>query len=167
MAKEIISWKDVASNKWILFDTDAIISILAFNSTVILENMKSKKVKFLYIHPVYLELMNTNRATEKLTRSKLLLDYYFVNVSLNSKHFDLADVIQKSMPLKSTPSPADLYLGSVIAKFESNNALLLTANIKDFPMPLFKRLGHVLLQNDTNIKLSTLLSVDKKYLIDF
>lgn len=162
---EAISWKNIVSEKWVIFDADAIISILSFGQEYIFDELKALGVSFVYIHPVLLELMNTNSATEKLRRSKLLIDYDFVELPITINEVKLSNQIQKSMPLKSTPSPTDLYLGGTVARHNDEDRFLLTANIKDFPLPIYTRKGYVLLQNETSVKLLSLLCVDKKRLI--
>jgi predicted nucleic acid-binding protein len=162
----IQDWKPVVKDKWLLLDTDALISILAFNQENIFEELISLNVQLLYIHPVLLELMNTVDAKEKLRRTKLLYDYDFTELPLNDREMKLSTQIQKSLPLKCQPSPTDLYLGSIIATHNQKDRLLLTANIKDFPMPVYTREGHVLLQNNTNLKLLTILCLDKATLVD-
>lgn len=162
---EATSWKAVAAHKWVIFDADAIISIVAFSQEYIFDELKSLDVSFVYIHPVLLELMNTNSPTEKLRRSKLLVDYDFVEIPLTASELKHASEIQKSLPIKSTPSPTDLYLGAALARHHEEDRFLLTANIKDFPLPLYTRKGYMLLQNTTGVKLLTLLCLDKEMLV--
>jgi len=162
---EAASWKGIVPSKWIIFDADAVISILSFGQEHVFDDLKALGALFVYIHPVLLELMNTNSPAEKLRRSKLLVDYDFTELPLHADELKLASNIQKSLPLKSTPSPTDLYLGGALAKHHEENRLLLTANIKDFPLPIYTRKGYILLQSETNIKLLTLLCVDKQHLV--
>jgi predicted nucleic acid-binding protein len=158
-------WKDAARNKWIIFDTDAIVSILSFGQTYIFDEFKEAGAEFLYMHPVLLELMNTDSEKKKLLRAKLLADYGFLEHPLTVKELKHAAQIQESLPLKATPSPTDLYLGGKLAEHHNEDRLLLTANIKDFPAPLYTRKGYVLLQSESNVKLLTLLCVDKTQLM--
>lgn len=144
---EISPWQDVVKGKWIIFDTDAIISITAFKQISILEDLQKVAAGFAIIHPVQLELLNTNSGPERLARNKLISDFNFVEIPLKAQHFAAASTIQTNMPVTSQASPADLYLGSVLSTHHDDR-LILTANIKDFPMPIYPRVGHVLLQND-------------------
>jgi predicted nucleic acid-binding protein len=162
---EIAGWKKVVPDKWILFDTDAIISILKFEQEYIFNELYKLGAKFVYIHPVLLELMNTDNPRQKLQRTKLLRDYRFLELPLHADEIKLAGQIQNSLPLKCQPSPTDLYLGGTLARHPHENCLLLTANIKDFPMPVYKRKGHILLQSDQNVKVLSLLVIDKAQLV--
>lgn len=159
-ASEINPWQTIVKDKWVIFDTDAIISITAFKQTDVLEDLQKVAAGFALIHPVQLELLNTNSSTERLSRNKLLADFDFIELPLQNRHFEAATQIQASMPLSSRASPADLYLGSVLIDHHDDR-LILTANIKDFPMPIYPRVGHILLQDDHKVKLLTLLSMDK------
>ena len=109
--------------------------------------------------------MNTNSATEKLRRSRLLAQYDFTELALTPDVVRSAGQIQESLPIKSTPSPTDLYLGGTVSQHHNESWLLLTANIKDFPLPLYNRKGYMLLQNNTNIKLLSFLCVDRAGLL--
>lgn len=163
---EVTSWKAIVPNKQIIFDADAIISILSFGQEYIFDDLKNLGANFAYSHPVLLELMNTNSPSEKLRRSKLLNDHGFLELPLGQTERNLASQIQKSLPLKSTPSPTDLYLGSIVAAGHNNeDRFLLTANLKDFPLPIYTRKGCMLLQNETNVKVLSFLCVDKSQLV--
>jgi len=162
---EVQGWKTVAADKWIIFDTDAVISILEFGQLYILDELKELHAEFVYINPVLLELMNTNDAKRKLQRSKVLVDYDFIELPLHQEEIKLAGRIQKSLPLRCQPSPTDLYLGGTLARHHEENRLLLTANIKDFPLPIYTRKGHLLLQNDHSLKTLSLLCTDNTQLI--
>lgn len=163
---EVQSWKTVVPDKWLIFDSDAIISILAFGQIHIFDELKELGVSFVYIHPCLLELMNTNQSEEKLRRTKLLVDYDFLELPLTQNEVKLASRIQRSLPLKCQPSPTDLYLGGFLARHNGGDRLLLTANIKDFPLPIYTRKGHILLQSDTNLKTLSILCTDNSMLID-
>ena len=162
---EVQGWKALVPDKWVIFDADAIISILAFEQQFILDELKELGAKFVHNNPVMLELMNTDNPKEKLRRSKVIVDYDFVELPLHNEEIALASKIQESLPLKCQPSPTDLYLGGSLAKHR-RNSLLLTANIKDFPAPLYIRKGHILLQNDHRLKVLSLLSTDNTKLVD-
>jgi len=158
-------WRSVLGDKWLILDSDAVISILSNNQLYVFDEIKEAGVNLLYIHPVLLELMNTNSATDKLRRTKLLVDYDFTELPLTATEIRLAARIQKSLPLKCQPSPTDLYLGGTLARHNNGNTFLLTANIRDFPMPIYSREGHVIIQTDFNLKTLTILSIDHSMLI--
>lgn len=162
---EVANWTTLVPDKWILFDADAVISILEFNQQHIFDELQQLNAEMAFINPVLLELMNTNDPKRKLQRTKLFTDYEFLELPIHSQEIKLARQIQKSLPFKCQPSPTDLYLGGTLAKHHNNNCLLLTANIKDFPMPIYKRKGHILLQNDHSLKTLSLLTVDSSQLV--
>ena len=163
---EASGWKELVPEKWILFDANAIISILKYEQKHIFNELKELGAEFVYINPVLLELMNTTNSAEKLERSKLLVDYDFKELPLNREEVQLASRIQKSLPLQCQPSPADLYLGGTLAKHYRENRLLLTANIKDFPLPIYTRKGYVLLQKENGVRILTFLCTDNSELVE-
>lgn len=162
-------WDVVVKNKWLIFDADAVISIIEFKAENIFSLLKKLGSKFVYIHPVLLELMNTDRSTKKLQRSTLLAENEFLELPLRDEEMSLANRIQKSLPLgvKSKPSPTDFYLGATLAKYSKNErAFLLTSNVKDFPAPIFNRRAFLSLQNSTDVKTISILSIDMSKLLD-
>lgn len=162
-----ISWKSVVQGKGVLFDAVAIINILKFKQEYVLSELKSKNCEFFYISPVLLELLNSKDRNEKLARMDLLLRHEFIEHNLTNNEIKLARTIRESVPLDCQPSPTDLYLGGTVGRYsQSNNMLLLTANLKDFPLPVYKREGYMLLQNDRHISTLTFLSLDLGQLSD-
>jgi hypothetical protein len=162
-------WRVVVKDKWLLFDADAIISIIAFGAEQLLNDLKQLGITFNYIHPVLLELMNTNSSAEKLKRSTILTQYNFVELLIRDREINLANRIQESLPLniKFTPSSTDFYLGGVIARYcHNDNAYLLTSNTKDFPMPIYPRKAFIPLHNQTDVKAMTILGLDESKLVD-
>lgn len=151
-------------NKWLIFDAVAVIYLLNNEQKYILDELKKEKVEFLYIHPVLLELMATNNPSDKVERAKLLIDYDFTELNLTRNEIKLAYRIQKSLPLKCQPSPTDLYLGGTLGSHTSNTYLV-TANIKDFPMPVYTRHGHIIVQSNNNLSTLTILSLDDTKLV--
>ena len=71
-ASEIQPWQKAVRGRWLIFDTDAIISILAYGRLEVLEELQREAAGFAIIQPVQLELLNTNSSRQKLERSKLL-----------------------------------------------------------------------------------------------
>lgn len=160
---ETPDWKGVVRNKHILFDADPVISVLEFNATNLLDELKNLGCTFIFIHPVLLELMNTDTPRKRLERSALLAKYEFVQIPITQAEIRLADRIQKSLPLKTKPSSTDYYLGGVLARYtDSSSALLLTSNAKDFPLPVYPRKAFINLQNDTDVKAVSILAVDMR-----
>ena len=164
---EIISWKSKVKGRWVILDTDAIVSFITYQQEYILKELKDISAGLVLIHPVLLELMNTNSPSEKLARTKLLYDHEITELTLDNTILKHAYKLRESLPLDCQPSPTDLYLGGTIGKYSSGNALLLTGNIKDFPYPTYIREGHLLLQNKKSVKTLTFLSLDFMTLVDF
>lgn len=167
--QETPDWQEVVRGKWLIFDADAIISLIEFKATDLFAILTELDCKFVYIHPVFLELMNTDTPQKKLQRSVLLAENGFTQTPITRNEMDLSDRIQKSLPLriKSKPSATDFYLAGSLAKYAaSQNAVLLTSNTKDFPMPIFPRLGFINLQNDTDVKAVSILGVDMTQVLE-
>jgi len=155
------AWKTIVKDKHLLFDTDAVISILSFDAVALLNDLKKQGCTFTYIHPVYLELMRTNSPKEKLQRTRLLNDYGFSMLPLTVNEVDKAKQVQDSMPVNVAPSPTDLYLAGTLARFSSHEGmLLLTSNLSDFPHPLFTRKIYLQLQNTRNVKVVSFLKFE-------
>ncbi|HEY5442023.1 MAG TPA: hypothetical protein VIJ68_00620 [Candidatus Saccharimonadales bacterium] len=156
-------------DKWLIFDADAIITIIEFRAQDLFVALKELNCNFTYIHPVLLELMNTDTAQKRLQRGTLLSEHEFTQLTITQAERDLSDRIQKSLPLgvKSKPSATDFYLAGTLAKYgQSQNAVLLTSNTKDFPLPIFPRLGFINLQNTTDVKAVSILGVDMSKVLD-
>lgn len=163
------NWKQLVKNKWLIFDTDAVISLIEFNATDVLEKMKSSRVVFSYIHPVLLEIMNTDSEKKAIERSELLDRYDFIQLPLTKNETNLATKIQNSLPvnLKCQPSATDFYLGGTLAKYaESKKAFLLTSNTKDFPQPIYTRENFIILTNAQDVKCISIIGVNTKELLD-
>jgi len=162
-AGEVNPWGGAVKDKWIIFDTNSIISIVKLEQRQVLDDLKSQAAGFAVIHPVQIELQNTNNPRERVAMRNLLAHYDFIELPLKSAHFKVADKIQELLPLSANASPADLYLGAVLSDHHDDR-LVLTANIKDFPTPLYPRVGHVLLQSNSSVMTLTLVSIDKTLL---
>lgn len=161
-------WKKVVRGKHLIFDSDAIISILSYKAENLLEMLKNLGVTFNYTHPVLLELMATGSESEKLKRTSILNKYNFTLMPMTATELEQAVVIQNSKPLgyKGNPSVADYYLGATLARLTGGNTFLLTSNIKDFPMPIFIREAFIPLLNTTDFKAISILSLDRSQLLD-
>lgn len=160
-------WEKVVKEKWLIFDADALISIIAFGAEDLLDKLLKLDAKFAYIHPVLLELMNTDNAKEKLKRTSILGRCNFTQLPITAAETKHATTIQESLPIniKSKPSSTDFYLGGVLAKYTQSNAFLLTSNTKDFPLPIFPREAFIPLFNDTDVKFISIISLDHTQLV--
>lgn len=113
-----------------------------------------KESTFCLIHPVYIELLQTDNSAESFKRQNILSKYEFLSLLLTKKDFDMASDIQKWLTQNRsfTASPTDLYLGSKLASF-SKDIFLLTGDLKDFPCPLYNRKARIILQNNKESKI--------------
>ena len=59
-------------------------------------------------------------------------------------------------------SPADLYLASSILMSGSKDFFLITENVSDFPYPVFKRSGHIILNSPNHTAVLSILEKDEK-----
>ena len=160
-------WRDLLAGKHLLFDTDAIVSLIAFKAASVLDTLRSLDCSFHYINPVLLELMSTNSSSERLSRLALLARHNFTELPLTATELKNARRIQDSMPIgiKGSPSAADFYIGGAMLHYSHGNTFLLTSNIKDFPMPLFPRESFIPLINQTDFKAISVLSIDDTKLV--
>lgn len=162
------AWKDVVRNKNLIFDTDAIISILAFAGEVILDEAIDLGCTFAYVSPTVLELMATDSGKEQLRRADLLQKYSFAEIPLTSTEITNALRIQRSIPIniKGKPSPVDYYIGGALLKYVQNgNTYLLSSNVKDYPQPIYTRESFIPLINQTDFKAISIISLDTTKLV--
>jgi hypothetical protein len=166
--KDFPKWQGVVSGKNLIFDTDVIVSVIAFEAGELMDELKKLRVTFNYINPVLLELMNTENGADKLKRNKLLTDYNFLELPMTATEIAHANRIQASFPLgiKGRPSPTDYYLGGFLARYDNGNTLLLTSNVKDFPLPIFTREAFIPLINATDFKAISIIGLDSAQLIE-
>lgn len=162
------NWQDVVRGKWLIFDTDALISIIQFDAMDLFEELRSLGITFTYINPVLLELMNTERSKDKLKRASVLSDYGFTELPVNVAEMKNANRIQKSWPIgvKGNPSSTDYYLGGVLARYSNESAYILTSNVKDFPQPIFTRKAFIPLVNQTDFKGICIVGIDGSKLVE-
>ena len=158
---ELPKWKDVVRRKHILFDTDAIVSILSFKAEDVFVDLKNVEVVNCFIHPVYVELFSTKRSIERASRLLILNNYKFRYLPLTKREFDNARRIQLWLTSRERfPAPTDLYLGGTLASFKPKSIFLLTGNISDFQHPLFKREAGIVLQSNKQSRILSFLSID-------
>ncbi|PJE58202.1 MAG: hypothetical protein COU81_02010, partial [Candidatus Portnoybacteria bacterium CG10_big_fil_rev_8_21_14_0_10_36_7] len=141
-------------DKFLLFDTDAIISIISYKAEKIFDELKSLNVTNCYIHPVYAELLRTQSNAERIKRQSVISKFLFQKLPLVKKDFDNASLIQIWLFNKQRyPSPTDLYMAGKLESYPHNDILLLTSNLNDFLHPLFKRTASIVLQNTVQTKI--------------
>lgn len=164
-------WKQVLKGKHLLFDTDALISILAFKAESIFEDFKALDTKNCLIHPVYVELRRCDKEAEIFKRLQIIKEEHFSILPLTKEEIGQTNLIQDWLSSRSKkPSVTDLYLGGFMARYSHSsqkNIILLSGNISDFIFPLFKREASIILQNDRQSKLLHCLSLNSDILETF
>lgn len=159
-------WIPVIKYKHLLFDTDAIISILEYDALSLCDKLKDQGVIFCLIHPIYIELLKTDNLSKRIERQTFIDDYDFQFLPLTSKEMDKAKDIQSYLLTSKsyTASPTDLYLGGRLCtlspKNSSENIYLITSNLADFPHPLYIRKSGIVLQNNKSSKILHLLQIN-------
>ena len=160
------AWESSVKNKHILFDADAVISILEYGAVELCEVFTKLNVTFCIIHPVYVELLKTDNPNKRLDRQDFLNQFKFQFLPLTAKEMDKAKDIQAYLLFSKsyTASPTDLYLGGRLSTLDSKNIYLFTSNLSDFPMPLYKRDAGIILQSAKSSKILHLLSMNHEEL---
>ncbi len=162
---DISAWKAIVKDKWLLFDTCAINIIVDHKAYSIFETLKLLNVKNKYIHPISMELKNTNDPKLAAIRASVLDANDFESTVFDIQTFELADKIQFYLSNQGCrPSPIDLYLGATMAKYKQDSILVLTNNLKDFPKPLYERLGYIVVEGEKQSRLLAIVSLNKSEL---
>ena len=164
---EFSDWGKIVKGKYLLFDTDAIINIIHYSTHDFFKELKQLEVTNCFIHPVYIELMRTDKNIERLKRQVVVNESNFYEMPFTQDVFINAQIVQQSLAsVNCFPSPADLYLSGFLAKYH-RSMFLLTRNTQDFPAQLFNREGYVIFQDEKHTCTLSLLSINPKSLIPF
>ncbi len=169
---EVPDWKEIiSSEKFVLFDSDAVIAILKYKADGVMDEFHKKGVSCFTIHPVEVELKRTNSQNERSARELWLQKHDVGNYPFWKDESIMKKVEEIRMYLQNLgryPTPIDLYLGAIIGKFSTNKkTYLLTGNTNDFPLPLFRREAYIILQTKFTYKILVFLSVDLGILENF
>ena len=145
--------------KTLLFDSCTIVNILKFDSEDLLEYLRSLECQFAYIRPVFIELMRCDRAEDRVTRLGLLDQFQFFEISINQQNLiSKTEKIQEELHAhQSHPYPEDIYLGATVATIGLSDLFLLTMDQKDFPVPVYRRVGNILIQNEKKVRAISLI----------
>lgn len=158
---ELPQWQGLIKGRHVIFDTNAIVAILKYKAEDILEQFSMLEITPCIIHPVFIELINTNNVIERTSRQAMLDKYNFFKLPLLEGDLKNASRIQIWLAANDCyPGPTDIYLGAKLASFAHDNIVLLSGNISDFPFPLFTRSAVVLLQNNKHTQALHFLSID-------
>lgn len=155
-----VDWRKLLVNKWLLWDTSAIIKAIQYDAGDIFQELESIKVENVYISPVELELLATKDKAEKLRRAEIMTDHLWL-MPFTIKELNRAKVLQAAIGNIGQPSAADLYVGATLAASSSDNFYMVTHNIKDFPAPYFKKECYMTFYTDTGVCSLAILRFEK------
>jgi hypothetical protein len=156
------NWKKFLKNKYLIFDTDAIVSISKYNASNLLDELIKLNADLNFIDPVHKELFATDNKKDVSERVEVMQK--MKELPLTPTEIRHANTIQKELTIHDChPSPTDLYLAGFLMKYNNNKTFLITSNLKDFPFPIFKRNSSIILQSNNSTKTLSVLSLNQKY----
>lgn len=148
------------SGKWVLFDTSAIHRLIENEADDFWKALAKHSITPCYLDLIVLELLAHRDATERTRRLEIIGN--LSPLSLQPTDSEAARRLQNELHAVTskdcTPSPTDLYIGAVAARFP-DNLLIATENVTDFPKPHFERVGFILLEDKLRVKIVSLLRV--------
>ena len=151
------NWKLLLKDKCVLFDTNAIIAASDCKAGGLIEELATAGSYPAYSHPVYIELLRTEKQVVQAERINFLVTNNFIPFPLSQEEIKIATKLQALLyKLGCRPSPADIYLGAALARHRGDLLYLLTANTKDFPHPVYNREGYIVLQDANHTQVFTL-----------
>jgi len=149
-------------NSHLLFDTVAVDQLIHFEAYGVMKKLFESGAKFCYIHQVLLELMATDNAQKRIERQLFLSKYNFQKIThidevIRQFSMDLQELLHK---LDCHPSPTDLYLGASLNSFTTiNKTYLVTGDAKDFPSPVYQKIGFIILSSNKHVRTLTVLGM--------
>lgn len=157
--------KAVLKDKWLLWDTSALIRIVDCDAEEVFGELVSMGLKEnVAIKPVVLELGATKDLRLRAKRAEYMDNYIGVTLPTDLDNTnDKTLQIQQSIPVSGQPGAVDLMLASTLLRYQAS-MLLITENVRDFPEPLFKKEGFVMVANAGQSFGLTVLSVDTTHL---
>ena len=164
----IKNWQSIVQNKWILFDSDAIIALTKNNTLGVFDDFQELGVICCTIHPVYVELLATKFSNERTIRQAIIDSNNFNILPLRAYQLEKSRNIQIYLErYECFPSPTDLYLAGMLATFKNNNKiLLLTGDLSHFHSSIFNREAYLVLQNEKQCRVLCFLSLDNDSIWD-
>lgn len=161
--KDIPIWQNLVKDRYVILDTDSVIAILEYGANIqLMEEFISINVDLSTINLVGIELMNTNSEAKRTQRLSFmeLLKVQDLPIYNDKSVQENVGILQSYLQNEQKyPSPTDLLLAATLVRY-NQNAYLLTGNTTDFPLPLFKRVAFLILQNKFTYKILTFLQVD-------
>ena len=158
--------KGVVHDKWLLWDTSALIRVVDCDAEEVFEKLMELGIsENVTIKPVILELGATGDAKTAVKRADYAERFItnIIKLNIDTTH-DNTEKIQASMPAQSQPGAVDLMLASSLSQYNSK-MLFITENIKDFPEPLFNKVGFLMVSNSGRSFGLTILKMDITILI--
>lgn len=160
-----VDWREFLKDKWLLWDTCAVINVIKYDEDELFSQLKENGVKNVYIHPIQLELLATSDAKEAIKRADILdkeleLLPFTVNELKTAKNLQVAISTGSTSP----PQAMDLYVGATLANNNPEKMCLITHNIKHFPSPYFKQECYITLHNDRSASSLAILTFNKSSL---
>lgn len=156
------NFNDLVKDRWLLWDTCALVRVTDCESDGFMERLGSLVAGNVTIKPVLLELSATKDQRLAFKRAGYA-EKYITNIlrtNMDGKN-DRTSEIQELLPSKSQPGAVDLMIASTLAQYGLDKRMLLvTENIQDFPEPLFKKEGFFMISSDLKSYGLTLLSID-------
>lgn len=154
----VFDWRKSLKDRHLLFDTSAVINIINFKATDLIEEMKAINVDLNTIEPVFIELLATDNTTRSLERQSFVIENKFTFLPLVKRNFDEARILQAELrKLQCFPGPTDLYLGCILEQYKPSGMLLITCDHKDFPEPKYTRIGQIILCNSKSFCVLSIL----------
>jgi hypothetical protein len=121
----IVDWREFLRDKWLLWDTCAIIRLIDYKAEDIFSDLNSLGVKSVYIHPVQLELLATADQKQAIKRA-VLMTQELTLIPFTIKELIMAKKIQAAIGSTSPPSAVDLYVGATLANNNPDKMCLIT-----------------------------------------
>lgn len=152
------NWSSKLKNKYLLFDTSAIINILEYSSRDLMDKLKELNVDLSTIEPVYIELLTTDNDAKRVEKQSFIQEYEFHILPITKNNFENARTLQVELrTLRCYPSPTDLYLGSILSNYSSSGMVLITCDHKDFPEPAYSKKGQIILRSNNSLAILSVL----------
>lgn len=156
------NFNNLIKEKWLLWDTCALIRITDCEADELMEHLSGIVSENITIKPVLLELGATKE--QKLAFKRMGYAEKYISTILKTNIDEPGDktaVIQELLPSKSQPGAVDLMIASTLAKYGAGDKILLvTENIQDFPEPLFEKKGFFMVSSDLKSYGLTLLAIN-------
>lgn len=155
-----VDWHGFLKDKWLLWDTCALIRVIDYKATEVFEELAGIDVQNVYIHPVQLELLATADRRKAIERAATLTES-LIPIPFGVKELKKAREIQVAIGSTSPPSAVDLYVGATLANNNPDKMCMITENIKDFPAPYFRQECYINLQDIRGSASLAILTFDK------